>query len=266
VDQDRALAEVRRAKWRRAGREVALLGLLWVFYTLTRLAVGGNLDSAIANGRDLFALEAHLHLAFEPTLNSLASRLTVLGVVAAYWYSLLHYIVTISVLVWVRRRRPLLYRRSRDILILTTLLGLVGFWLYPVAPPRLLPGGAFTDTLEAFARFGWWGADASAPRGVGHWTNEFAAMPSLHVAYAVWAAYVVWIATTNRVARLLAVAYPCATSFVVVVTANHYILDAVAGLLVVVLAAVLLRIVQASAPGISGAMNTERIDSASRSG
>ena len=251
MDQEQTGAEARRLRWRRALQEVALLVVLWAGYTLTRLSVGGDLATAVRNGRDLLALEAHLHLAIEPALNGLASQLTVVGVLAAYWYSLLHYIVTISVLVWVRRQRPAMYRPCRDVLIVTTIVGLAGFWLYPVAPPRLLPGGAFTDTLEAFARFGWWGADASAPRGVGHWTNEFAAMPSLHVAYAVWAGLVIWTATRHRMARVLAVGYPVGTSFVVMVTANHYLLDVVAGVIVAIVGVALVRVASGSATASS---------------
>jgi hypothetical protein len=83
---------------------------------------------------------------------------------------------------------------------------------------------------------GWWGGDASAPRGLGALTNQLAAMPSLHVGWAVWVAWVVVTHSTRRWVRVLAVAYPIGTTLVVVATANHYLLDAVAGAAVVAVA------------------------------
>jgi O-antigen ligase len=103
-----------------------------------------------------------------------------------------------------------------------------------MAPPRMLPG--FVDTLAMTANAGWWGDDASAPRGLGELTNQLAAMPSLHVGWAVWVAWVVVRLTKRRWLRVLGVAYPVMTTLVVVATANHYLLDAVAGAAVVALA------------------------------
>jgi hypothetical protein len=137
--------------------------------------------------------------------------------------------VTPAVLVWLRRRHARSYGPARTALIVATLLGLVGFWLYPTAPPRMLAGSGFVDTLAYFSDWGWWSTDASAPKGLGGLTNELAAMPSLHVGWAVW---VGWYAATHarrRWVRALAVAYPVVTSVVVVATANHYWLDVVAG-------------------------------------
>jgi hypothetical protein len=110
----------------------------------------------------------------------------------------------------------------------------VGFTLLPMAPPRMLPG--FVDTLASTSSVGWWGGDASAPRGLGALTNQLAAMPSLHVGWAVWVAWVVVTHSTRRWVRVLAVAYPIGTTLVVVATANHYLLDAVAGAAVVAVA------------------------------
>ena len=83
----------------------------------------------------------------------------------SYWYSLLHYVVTPAVLIWVYRRHRGDYRQVRNALVLASAIGLVGFTLLPMAPPRMLPG--FVDTLAATSGVGWWGGDASAPRGLG---------------------------------------------------------------------------------------------------
>jgi hypothetical protein len=102
-----------------------------------------------------------------------------------------------------------------------------------MAPPRMLPG--YVDTLAMTAQHGWWGSDASAPRGLGAMTNQLAAMPSLHVGWALWCAWVVFTLTRKRWVRIAALVYPLGTTLVVVGTANHYVLDAVGGALVMLI-------------------------------
>ena len=215
----------------RAGRELALLAALYVAYSAARLLTDPDLGEATANARDLLHVESVLGLDVERGLNQGLSALPVLPLVASYWYSLLHYAVTPAVLVWVYRAHPDRYRVARNSLVIGSALGIAGFALLPTAPPRMLPG--YLDTLASTAGSGWWGSDASAPRGLGALTNELAAMPSLHVGWAVWCAGVVLLCTSRRWVRVLAVAYPVLTTLVVVATANHYLLDAVAGVAVI---------------------------------
>jgi hypothetical protein len=226
--------ESRPAPRRHWAREVALLGALYVGYSVARMVTGADLPGALAHGHDLLDIESALHLDIEAPANAALEAVPVLAVAASYWYSLLHYLVTPAVLFWVYRARPRAYRQVRDALVLASGIGLLGFTLLPMAPPRMLPG--FVDTLAMTANAGWWGDDASAPRGLGELTNQLAAMPSLHVGWAVWVAWVVVRLTKRRWLRVLAVAYPVMTTLVVVATANHYLLDAVAGAAVVALA------------------------------
>jgi O-antigen ligase len=109
-----------------------------------------------------------------------------------------------------------------------TLLGLVGFMTLPLAPPRMMPG--FIDTMAAFGSDGWWGTAASAPKGLSSFTNQFAAMPSLHVGWAIWCGVMVSRYARRTWIRRLSVVYPAVVVLVVLGTANHYLLDAVAGL------------------------------------
>jgi hypothetical protein len=218
----------------RAGRELALLATLYLAYSGARLLTDPDLGAATAHGRDLLHIEAVLHLDVERWLNSGLSALPALPLAASYWYSLLHYVVTPAVLVWVYRVHPDRYRVARNALVAGSALGIAGFALLPTAPPRMLPG--YVDTLASTAGSGWWGSDASAPKGLGGLTNELAAMPSLHVGWALWCAAVVWWCTRDAVAsrlvravRLVAVGYATGTTLVVLATANHYLLDAVAG-------------------------------------
>jgi membrane-associated phospholipid phosphatase len=112
-------------------------------------------------------------------------------------------------------------------------LGLVGFWLYPLMPPRLLPESyGFVDTRLEFLAIGRPANDPAAE-------NLYAAMPSLHLAWATWVTLSLWPLARRTWLRVLLVAYPVAQLFCTVVTANHYFLDAVGGWGVLALAWVL---------------------------
>jgi len=214
--------------------EIALLALLYVGYSLGRLVGHAGMPTAVANARDLLHLEALLHLNIEKPVNKVLDSVPLLALLGSYWYALLHYVVTPAVLLWAYHARPLHYRRVRNALVMASAIALVGFTLIPMAPPRMLPG--YGDTLAMTADHGWWGSDASAPKGLGAMTNQLAAMPSLHVGWALWCAWVVFTLTKRRWVRIAAIAYPIGTTLVVIGTANHYVLDAVAGVLVMLFA------------------------------
>lgn len=241
------VADVRRrrraATLPRAKFELALLALLYVGYSVARLVGDADVSQATSHAYQLLHIEDALHLNFERSANHLLEAFPLLALVGSYWYSLLHYVVTPGVLLWAYHRHPLDYRRVRNALVIGSAIGLFGFTLLPMAPPRMLPG--YIDTLASTAQHGWWGGDASAPKGLGALTNQFAAMPSLHVGWALWCAWVVAGLTKRRWVRIAAIAYPVGTTLVVVATANHYVLDAVAGIAVMVVAMRLARRVPA---------------------
>jgi len=181
-------------------------------------------------------------------VNRLFTREPWLGVPADFWYASLHYVVTPAVLIWLFRARAEHYRAARTWLLISTFIGLIGFTLMPTAPPRLLPGGdGFIDTMAKYGSYGWWGSDASAPRGMGHLTNQYAAMPSLHVGWSLWCGIMLFRFGRHWTLRALGVIYPVMTALVVMGTANHYLMDAAAGVLVMgigfVLGAPALRVV-----------------------
>ena len=235
----RATTARRRPARPRAMAELALLALLYVGYSLARLLADDDPVRATENAHRLLDIEAALHLDFEAWANQLILDLPALPLAASYWYSALHYIVTPAVLIWVYRRHPLGYRRVRNVLVGSTAVALLGFVLLPMAPPRMLPG--YVDVLATTSVNGWWGSDASAPKGLGGLTNELAAMPSMHVGWALWCAWVVFLCTRNRLLRALVAVYAAGTTVVVVITANHYLLDAVAGAAIVVAAVLVTR-------------------------
>jgi hypothetical protein len=178
-------------------------------------------------------LERVLHLDPELALNQVVSGHVLLAVPAAYFYSTLHYLVTPLVLLWMYRRHREQYRLARTTLAIGTLLALAGFYLYPTAPPRLLAGAGLEDTLARVKAWGWWGGDGSVPRGMGSLSNQFAAMPSLHVGWAVWSGVLVASFATHRLTRAIGAVYPVLTTLVVLGTGNHYLVDTVAGAAVI---------------------------------
>ncbi|MGW4686016.1 phosphatase PAP2 family protein [Streptomyces sp. NPDC004244] len=219
-----------RQKPTRWWAELLLLGLLYGAYSGGRLLARGDVHLAVDHGLAILRTEELLGIAFERPLNRLFSHHAPLGVPADFVYASLHYLVTPAVLVWLYRRRPAHYRTARTWLAASTLLGLVGFALTPTCPPRLLDAAhGFTDTMAQYSGYGWWGAEASAPRGLGGLTNQYAAMPSLHVGWALWCGVLLWRHGRHPLLRAFGVAYPAVTVLVVMGTANHYFLDAVAG-------------------------------------
>ena len=209
--------------------EVCLAATLYLFYDAARGLTTGGVLKAERDGWDILTLERAFHLDPESWLNAHVQTSPALAVPACYLYATLHFVVTPAVLVWTYRARPAHYSRVRTTLAVTTASALFGFWLFPTAPPRLLLGGGFHDTLATYSSWGWWGAGTSVPRGAASLANEFAAMPSLHVAWAVWVAATLVAHAQGRVIRVLAAVYPAVTATVVVATANHYLLDVVAG-------------------------------------
>ncbi|MEU6976499.1 phosphatase PAP2 family protein [Streptomyces sp. NPDC046371] len=218
---------MRRPRW---WAELVLIGAVYAAYSCGRLLARGDVDTAVAHGLAILRIEQSLGIDAEHPLNRLFTATPALGVPADFAYASLHYLVTPAVLVWLFRRRPAHYRAARAWLMVSTLLGLIGFTLLPTCPPRLLDAGhGFVDTMAQFSAYGWWGGEASAPRGMGALTNQYAAMPSLHVGWALWCGVMLWRYGRTPLFKAHGVAYPLLTSLVVMGTANHYLLDAVAG-------------------------------------
>ncbi|MEU1703934.1 phosphatase PAP2 family protein [Streptomyces sp. NPDC005706] len=213
--------------------ELPLILLVYGCYSAGRLLARGDVSGAVDHGLAILRLEKALYLNAEHPLNRLFTHEPWLGIPADFWYASLHYVVTPAVLVWLFRTRTEHYRQARTWLMASTFIGLIGFTLLPTCPPRLLsPGYGFVDTMAHYSSYGWWGGEASAPRGMGGMTNQYAAMPSLHVGWALWCGVMLWRYGGTRLTRILAVAYPLLTAVVVMGTANHYSLDAVAGVAV----------------------------------
>ncbi|MFI2374194.1 phosphatase PAP2 family protein [Streptomyces sp. NPDC018964] len=220
-------APATRLRW---WTELPLILLVYACYSAGRLVVRGDVSDAVDHGLAILRIEKALYLNAEHPLNRLFTREPWLGVPADFWYASLHYLVTPAILIWLFRSRAAHFRAARTWLMTSTFIGLIGFTLLPTCPPRLLDAShGFVDTMAHYSSYGWWAGEASAPRGLGGFTNQYAAMPSLHVGWALWCGVILWRYGRTRLARTAAVVYPLITVIVVMGTANHYFLDAVAG-------------------------------------
>jgi hypothetical protein len=234
-----ALRAPRRVRLPRgAWAELLAVAVLYACYSVARTLVPGDVAVARGNGSGILGVERFLHLDVESAANSWLTGHATLALLASYWYAALHYTVTPALLLLLRKRAPrATYRALRNALMAATMFAVIGYAAFPAMPPRLL--GGYTDTLAQTSAHGWWGAEASAPRGMGGLTNQFAAMPSMHVGWAVWCALAAAVLLAgHRRLRAAAWLYPLGTLAVVVATANHWVVDGVAGA-AVVLAAVL---------------------------
>jgi hypothetical protein len=204
-------------------RELFFITALLLFYKYGRSLVSGESTKAIDHAREVIAMERDLRIFTEERLQAvvIGTGDTIEWLLNSY-YLLAHVVVTAAVFFWLYVRHPNTYVRFRWVMIAMTLAGLVVHVLYPLAPPRMFPHLGFVDTGRAVG-----------PASYGHgsaysgFANQFAAMPSLHFGWALAVAWSVTIATRRRV-RWLIVLHPFLTLAAIVLTANHYWLDAIA--------------------------------------
>ncbi|MBW8483078.1 phosphatase PAP2 family protein [Actinomadura parmotrematis] len=202
--------------------EALLIGVGYVLYSMIQNGITGHAGTAFANARRVLELEERLGIAVERRVNRYTDGVPWLVVTADYFYSIMWIAGTLGVLGWLYLRRPGEYRPARRTLFATTLLALLGFWRFPLAPPRLLPG--YVDTVVAH---GTWGSFSDGE--LASVSNHFAAMPSMHFGWSLWAGLVLIRYARPVWVRVLGGLYPVATLLVIIATANHYVLDAVGG-------------------------------------
>lgn len=201
--------------------EVLIVVALVRVYDLIKELGDRRRSVGLANAGHVLSVERTLLLGWEHAVDRWVNDRHVLALVCSYWYQFAHESVPLVVLAWLWWSRPALYRRARNALIVINVVGLLVFVLYPVAPPRLLPGAGIVDSVAAAG----FGTDHGGPVPA----DQYAAMPSLHLAWATWVAGVLLLASHRPLIRLAAVAYPLWMAFVVVATGNHYVLDVAAG-------------------------------------
>jgi membrane-associated phospholipid phosphatase len=211
-----------------AAREVALVVFLVLVYFGVRAVTEGRVDRAFANADLVVRIERALGIAWEGQLQGLIIGHEALVAVANWIYIYGHWpviAVSLALLYAWRRQKYLLLRNA---MIISGLIGFALFAFVPVAPPRFVEPGLL-DTVTRYSH----GYRALQPPAL---TNQFAAMPSLHMGWNLLVAIVLFQATNRRAVRVFAVAMPFAMAFAAVSTANHFVLDLLAGTLVVLCA------------------------------
>ncbi|HET9380567.1 MAG TPA: phosphatase PAP2 family protein [Streptomyces sp.] len=206
--------------------EVLLIAVSYWTYSLVRNAVPEQRGEALRNADWIWRFEHQLGLAVEQSVNRAADSVTWLIVGMNYYYATLHFVVTLGVLVWLYRVHPGRYAATRLVLFTTTAAALAGYYLYPLAPPRLIRGSHFVDTVTVHQT---WGSMASGDLKTV--SNQYAAMPSMHIGWSLWCGMTIFALATVPWARVLGLLYPAATLVVIVATGNHFWLDAVGGVL-----------------------------------
>ena len=222
----------RRPRW---WAELAILTVSYATYHAVRNARGANraadLDAAGRNALGVIGVEKTLHLDVERGTQQFFLRWPELVRAFNVVYTSAHILVTAAVLIWLLVAAPERYRRLRTALLITTGLALIGFALFPVLPPRLLPQGyGFIDALQRLG--GLWSFSTPAVEKI---ADPYAAMPSLHLGWATWCALAAYPATRRPLVRAAIVAYPVIVAVVVIATGNHYLLDCVGGVAIGIL-------------------------------
>jgi PAP2 superfamily len=201
-----------------------------LLYNIGRYIAKHHVGPAFDNAMQLWDFERWLQIPSEQSLQSTVLQAWPWGVeMANRYYATMHFPVTVVFLVWMFLRRPDYYLWIRRALVILTSAALVGHLAFPLAPPRMLPQLGFVDTgiLYDMSVYGADGANSLA--------NQYAAMPSLHVAWAALVAVGLIVSTKTRW-RWFWMIHPAITLAVVIVTANHYWLDGIIGLVLLIVA------------------------------
>jgi hypothetical protein len=202
--------------------EVLMLALTYVAYDAGRGLVRGGTTVAIVHARSIASLERSLDLFHEVDVQRTLVHVPGLTTLFAFGYDVLHLAVTGGVLIWLFFRHREAYPRVRTTLLAATGLALVCFTVFPSAPPRLA-GIGIADTLSL--------ASQTCHSGVLQFLyNPYAAMPSLHMAYAVIAGASLFHWGRHAVVRVVGICYPIFVAVEVVATGNHFFLDVAMGL------------------------------------
>jgi hypothetical protein len=228
------LRDGRRLYW---WGELLAAGIFYGVYTFIRNLHHGSPAEAFRHARDLMDLQRTLGINHEQVVQAWALGWRT-GIIAAnYFYGSLHFIVTVGVMIYLYRKWTDDYPLWRNTLGFATGLALIGFAFFPLAPPRMFPHLGFVDTLAHDPAF--WSFNSGAVNKI---SNQFAAMPSVHCAWAGWCACALVPRLRHMWAKVIAVIYPITTVTVIVITANHYFLDAVGGFAVLAVGYLLARL------------------------
>jgi membrane-associated phospholipid phosphatase len=211
-------------------RQIVIVSLFDIAYELSRVLATGGRGTALAHARSVVGAERSLGIFHELSVQRFALDAPGIVMDVANWtYFNAQFTVTFLFLLWAYLRHTDRYWTIRNTVIAADAIGLIGYLAYPTAPPRMFPRLGFTDTLNGAAVNHHSGAIASL-------ANPYAAMPSLHTAYALIFGVSGVVLARRWWVRGIWALYPGLVVFSIVATANHFILDAVAGAAVALVA------------------------------
>ena len=213
--------------WLRTGlphaRELAIIaGAYWIYMYTRSLAFDDFRATAFENAAKIISLEQSLGFFWEPDWQARAidgARVLVVFFNWTYIFTFWPIILTAGTILYIRNRPR--YKYYRNIVLISFALALIGFALFPLAPPRMI-AEQFKDTIREF------GPAFYASREFANFYNPYAAMPSLHFSWTVMFG-VLFLRTPNKWVKILGIIYPTTTLLAITITANHYIMDAIAG-------------------------------------
>ncbi|HEY2398484.1 MAG TPA: phosphatase PAP2 family protein [Solirubrobacteraceae bacterium] len=213
--------------WLDALRQISLFAAAYFAYRLVRGIVEGDANAAFAHARDLISIERGMHLFVEPSIQAWASGSHFVMVLASWLYVNAQGSITIAALLYLYLRHNRNFYFVRNMFMIAMAIALVGYTVFPTAPPRFMPEWGFMDTVGALTPVNVSGKSAS----MSALFNPYAAVPSMHVAFALMIGWPLAMLVRSSVVRVMWIVYPFVMTFVIVVTANHFILDALLGAL-----------------------------------
>jgi PAP2 superfamily len=209
--------------WTDAVRQLLLGGAAYMLYELVRAVVGSGGYKPFGDATKIINLERVLHVFIEPSVQAWVAGRHWLMDIADWTYLNAHYFVTIGALVFIYVRRNDSFYFVRNMFMIAMAIALVGYALYPTAPPRLMPEWGFTDSISQFLGTT---VDYGPEKA---FLNFYAAVPSMHVCFAIMVGWPMSRLVARRPARIAWKFYPLLITFVVVATGNHYLADAFLG-------------------------------------
>lgn len=203
--------------------EALVVIVAFLIYFSVRSMVVGRAGEAMVRAFNLIELEQQLRIYWELRMQAwiLDSYWAIKAMNWVYFWGHMPLVALLAVWLFTFHRHA--YYRTRNAFLASGAIGVVIYWWFPVAPPRLVPFAGFIDTMAAFDRFGYNAQETQA------FVNPFAAVPSLHFGWALLlGAVVAWVGR-HPLALAFGIAWPVAMFFAIVMTGNHFILDAVLG-------------------------------------
>lgn len=217
--------------WGDLGRQVGILVLFDVAYETVRGLASGQRAVALSHGQQVIDLERTTHTFFEPAVQAFFLPAHTLIDVANQIYLNSQFTITSTFFIWLYLYRNESYYFVRNMFVVAMGLALIGYTLYPTAPPRLFPAHGFVDTIVDFSNVNHDSALAKI------FINPFAAVPSMHVAFALMIGGTGFRVARHSYTKAFWAFWPALVTWVVIVTANHFWFDAALGALVAATAA-----------------------------